>query len=155
MRMKMTGDQFRQRVQSQTKSAGFVGLVFGAVFFAIGITVMVFMWTASGFHAPPLIFRIFATLIAIPFVAIGGAIAYGSLLALRGKHGAGGLMADVMDASDPANSADDTRNESASHVKYTCPACGAPLARGAEVSPHGDVKCGHCGGWYNVYNRDA
>ena len=34
---------------------------------------------------------------------------------------------------------------------YQCPACGARIQEGDEVSPKGDVKCPYCTGWFNIY----
>jgi hypothetical protein len=139
---------FLNRTGSQTKSALFVGLVFGLVFLGIGVTVIVFMWTAEGFGAPPLFFRVFATFIALAFIAMGGATAYSAGRVLAGKDDPS-LVAGRPERL-PYDSQDGSA-ERGSQVKYTCPACGAPLASGMDVSPHGDVKCTHCGGWFNVH----
>jgi hypothetical protein len=147
----MSIDPVRRHLQAQTKGQAILGIVFGLVFFGIGISVMAFVWTESGFGAPPLFFRIFATLIAIPFVVVGGMAAYGSIQVLRGSHAGADQIASLLQHSGHARTPDDESATSGSRVSYTCPACGAPLARGAEVSPHGDVKCTHCGGWFNVH----
>ena len=34
---------------------------------------------------------------------------------------------------------------------YQCPACGARIQEGDEVSPKGDVKCPYCTGWFNIH----
>lgn len=34
---------------------------------------------------------------------------------------------------------------------YQCPACGARIQTGDEVSPKGDVKCPYCAGWFNIH----
>lgn len=34
---------------------------------------------------------------------------------------------------------------------YQCPACGARIREGDEVSPKGDVKCPYCAGWFNIH----
>jgi len=34
---------------------------------------------------------------------------------------------------------------------YVCPGCCAPLGKRADVSPQGDVKCPHCGRWFNIH----
>ena len=151
----MQSDPFRKQLQAQSKGQAILGIVFGLVFFGIGISVMAFVWTERGFGAPPLFFRIFATLIAIPFVAVGGLAAYGSIQVLRGNHAAAEQIADLLQHSGQAKMPDDQSLGSGSRVNYTCPACGAPLARGVEVSPHGDVKCIHCGGWFNVHKSSV
>jgi hypothetical protein len=148
----MRGHDFFRRHGTPPKSGLFVGLVFGLVFLGIGITVIVWMWTAEGFGAPPLVFRIFATFIAIAFVAMGGATAYSAARALAGGdtgfgHQQHNNRIEDRDFEDKVGQ----RSERNEQVGYACPGCGAPLARGADVSPHGDVKCAHCGRWYNVY----
>jgi hypothetical protein len=148
----MRGNDFFQRHGTPPKSGLFVGLVFGLVFLGIGLTIIVWMWTAQGFGAPPLVVRIFATFISIAFVAMGGTTAYSAARALRGEH----LQPPFGQPPNPL--ADPPLEEKFGEgfdrggaVGYTCPGCGAPLARGAEVSPHGDVKCAHCGRWFNVH----
>lgn len=37
-------------------------------------------------------------------------------------------------------------------LAVNCPACGAPATDRREVSPSGDVRCEHCGRWFNVKN---
>lgn len=34
-----------------------------------------------------------------------------------------------------------------------CPRCGAAIKTGVNVSPHGDVKCDHCSGWFNIHSN--
>ncbi len=102
------------------------------------MSVIVFLWSQpfGEFGAPPLFFRVFGSLVALPFVAIGGTAAYNAVtgksvgLAGPGKASAKG---------------------SPTGVGYQCPSCGAPLPSDAEVSPHGDVKCSHCNRWFNVH----
>jgi hypothetical protein len=137
----MLGRDHRKQFEPQTKIGAFVGVVFGLVFFGIGLTVIVFMWSGEGFGAPPLFFRIFASLIATCFVAVGGAVAYGSIRALASGN-AVSLPTAGPTSLDP---------QTGSPVNYVCPACGAPLAERADVSPKGDVKCSHCGRWFNIH----
>src|SRR4051812_49625838 len=95
--------------------ARFIGAVFGVVFFGIGLTVLVFMWTASfnDFDSPPLFFRVFASFIAIAFVAVGGTIAAGSIFC-------GEIVAGVTPTNAPAPTA------AAPPPKgYVCPQSGA------------------------------
>jgi DNA-directed RNA polymerase subunit RPC12/RpoP len=147
----MRPEEFHKHFQAQTKGQAIVGIVFGLVFFGIGISVMAFVWTQRGFGAPPLFFRVFATLIAIPFVAVGGLTARGSIQMLRGSLAGAEPTAGLLQQSDQPKTEGDQSTGSGSRVNYTCTSCGAPLARGAEVSPHGDVKCTHCGGWFNIH----
>jgi Sec-independent protein translocase protein TatA len=58
----------------------------GIVPLGIGLTVIVFLWTASGFGAPPLIFRVFGSFVALGFVITGGAILFGTSM-LSGANG--------------------------------------------------------------------
>jgi|WetSurMetagenome_2_1015567.scaffolds.fasta_scaffold634153_1 hypothetical protein len=124
---------------------GGVGLVFAGV----GITVLIFLWGApfNEFDSPPLFFRIVGSFIAIAFVLMGGGTFLGMLLGgnvLKRFNRTGG------DNPDPNESMQD--NDSAnSPTSYTCPRCGAPLGKGAEVSPHGDTKCGYCNAWFNIH----
>jgi hypothetical protein len=55
------------------------------------------MWSQSfdGFDSPPLFFRVFASFIALAFVAMGGTLAYGSIF----KGGMMGQMSDLVDES--------------------------------------------------------
>lgn len=127
--------------------------VFGCVFACIGVLVISWMWLApfGEFHSPPLVFRIFASLIAIPFIAMGGGFAYG---AITGKMFDQNAMLQKLQEQHRA-----MRDEGASSatleipVRNQCPACAAPLEDGSDVSPSGDVKCKHCGKWYNVHNE--
>ncbi len=109
--------------------------VFGIVFGGIGLSVIGFMWTATGFHEPPLFFKVFASFIALAFVAVGGTFLFG---AFKAK----GPPSSTTIAEQPA---------AAPGPGYTCPACGARLDAHAEVSPKGDVKCGYCRKWFNIH----
>lgn len=123
--------------------ARFVGGVFGFVFAGIGLTVLVFLWSASGFGEPPLFFRIFGSFIAIAFVAFGGAMLYG---VITGRAMATAARPPSVPTGKPGPTAAPTTG-------YQCPNCGAPLAQGADVSPMGDVKCPFCQTWFNVHGR--
>ena len=115
-----------------------LGLVFGFSFAAIGVSVIFFLWTASGFGAPPLIARIMGTLVALPFMAIGGTL---FAAALRGQS-----PASRGTDSTPAPPYPGTG------TGYTCPGCGNRLGENADVSPKGDVKCGYCRRWFNIHS---
>ncbi len=124
--------------------ARIIGAAFGLAFGGIGLTILVNMWFMpfGGFGSPPLFFRVFASFIAIPFVAIGAGAVYA---AFTGK---------------PMSSVSHVRHrqseslERAGNLQTVCPACGAPIGS-AEISPSGDVKCLHCKNWFNVQNRPA
>ena len=128
----------------------FVGAVFGLVFFGIGLTVIGFMWFGDdGFGSPPVFFKIFASLIALAFVAMGGTLAASSIFG-------GGMLARHSEAIDQAMRQAQSRPTSTTAnapAGYACPHCGAALADKAEVSPMGDTKCVFCGQWFNVHGR--
>jgi hypothetical protein len=130
----------------------FLGGVFGLIFAGIGITVIAFLWGAprNDFFAPPLFFRVFGTFIALAFLAMGGTMAVGALTA--GK-GAAKMWQDLSDRLDDAAERPDDKPQDASSPAYSCSQCGAPLAKGAEISPHGDVQCGYCHCWFNVRGK--
>jgi hypothetical protein len=115
---------------------------FGLAFAGIGLAILGAMWGPIGpfggeFGGPPLFFRIFASLIAIPFVAVGGTA----------------LFAAVAGASpiSPIERLARAARRTEGRASYSCPHCGSPLSDGAEVSPHGDAKCAHCAAWFNVH----
>lgn len=119
-----------------------LGTVFGLIFAGIGILVIGFLWSQpfGQFGAPPLFFRLFGSLIALAFIAMGSATAYTAICGYR-SAGSAEIRERFRQQSDAAGP----------HA-YSCPRCGAPLAENADVSPHGDVKCSHCGGWFNVHH---
>jgi hypothetical protein len=131
--------------------ARFVGAVFGLIFLGIGLTVIGALWAApGGFGAPPLIFRIVGSFIALGFVTMGGATAYAAISGKPQRH----LMRKVagrLHQRTPSHSAAPPLQT----VKggYACDNCGAALDSSADVSPHGDVKCAHCNRWFNVHAR--
>ncbi|HVW02175.1 MAG TPA: hypothetical protein VHB77_17620 [Planctomycetaceae bacterium] len=90
-------------------------------------------------------FRFLGGLIALGFVVVGLMLLLGSLVRsiLRIRHSKDDSTQTA--AEPPANA----------KVGYACPNCGATLANGAEVSPLGDVNCGYCQQWFNVFGRDG
>lgn len=127
----------------------FIGGAMGLVFAGIGLTVLVFMWGSSfnEFGSPPLFFRVFASFIAVGFVIVGGGMFLGIVLGAR--------TLDAMMKSTSEGVRQEESNPEASDANissvYACTHCGAPLADGAEVSPHGDVKCTYCNAWFNIH----
>ena len=115
----------------------FLGAVFGFVFGGIGLTVLGFLWGTRGFGEPPLFFKLFGSFIALAFVAVGGGTLFAAL------KGAPSLNATA-DQPQPEATPDGSPG-------YKCPACGARLGEGADVSPKGDVKCGYCKQWFNIH----
>jgi hypothetical protein len=121
----------------------FIAGVFGLAFGGIGLTVIIALWS-GGMGDAPTFFKIVGSFIAIVFVAMGVAMVYGAITG-------GGLMAQQQSANDAATG---TTSSTGAPAGYTCPHCGAGLARDAEVSPMGDVKCSFCGRWFNVHGRN-
>ena len=113
-------------------------MIFGLIFAGVGVTVLVSIWTADGFGAPPLIFRMVGSFIALAFCTFGVAMAYSSIKCAQ------------EDISPPEPREDFMPQGKKS---YSCPHCGAGLGSDAEVSPHGDVKCSYCDRWFNIHTR--
>ena len=121
----------------------------GIVPLGIGLTVLIGVWTMpySGFGAMPIFFRVFASFIALMFVLIGGGAIFGltdpahqmrsRLTQLRQ------MQQELQPKSGPA--------KTSGSGNYQCTSCGATLDNKADVSPHGDVKCDHCGKWFNIH----
>jgi DNA-directed RNA polymerase subunit RPC12/RpoP len=137
----------RKQIQDVTPGGAIVGVVTGIAFFGIGLAVLFFMWSGDGgFHDPPFFFKIFASLIALPFVAVGATLAVGSFKALTDSAGSANTINRLKDTA-----GDEASPNQSGRAVYVCPRCGAPLAENADVSPHGDTKCVHCGGWFNIH----
>ncbi|WP_298867947.1 hypothetical protein [uncultured Gimesia sp.] len=132
-------NELEEHHKNITKGARIVGAIFGCVFVCVGFLVLGFLWSQpfGGFGSPPLFFRLFGSLVAIPFVAIGGFTAYSSIM------GVGISKSNLI-----TSSAISTKQGS-----YTCPKCNAPLSDNVDVSPHGDVKCAHCDSWFNIHHE--
>lgn len=127
----------------------FIGAVFGFVFLGIGLSVLGFLWLTpfNQFGSPPLFFRVFGSFIAIAFVAMGGGTAYA---AIKGTP-LDSINSSGVSRQQPRNDSP-LRSGGVSDASYSCTNCAAPISGGAEVSPHGDVKCEHCGCWFNVHS---
>ena len=81
--------------------ARMLGMVFGIVFAGIGLTVIGFPWSLSGFGDPPLIFfKLFGSFIAIAFVAVDATF----------------FMAAVKGQIPPSGNADSARLDAAAEV---------------------------------------
>jgi hypothetical protein len=140
-------------------AARFIGAVFGFVFFGVGLTVLIFLWSAGdGFGSPPLFFRIFGSFLAIAFVAMGGTLGIGSLLGKGPYSRASAMIRQIQEtrqARDPSlpPGSGPIPPEAPAPSAYACQNCGAALGADAEVSPLGDVKCSFCGAWFNIHGR--
>ncbi|MEZ5973608.1 MAG: hypothetical protein R3E96_01835 [Planctomycetota bacterium] len=119
----------------------FLARLIGLFPLGIGATVLLFLWTEQGWGAPPLFFRVFGSFVAGFFVLIG-------LIFLTGKKSAD--FAEVQRLASRTGTGPVPGPPSAGD---RCPNCQAPLTADLAVSPHGDVRCGHCNQWYNVHGR--
>jgi hypothetical protein len=124
----------------------------GIVPLGIGITVIAFLWGApfGEFGSPPLFFRFFGSFIALAFVMVGAGILFGATTKARSR-----IFDRLGDAARRQQGRDHEEDDSPARPsgRYTCPHCGAPLADGADVSPHGDVKCTYCTSWFNIHGE--
>ena len=147
MRYHIGMDQQESNIQEPVAGRIIAG-VFGFVFGGIGLTVLGFMWLSptDGFDSPPLFFRVFASFIAIPFVAIGGTLFYGAITG-KALQGRAARQLGRMQTGATTNSG----APSSPAGGYRCPSCGAPLGKDADVSPSGDVKCRFCNTWFNIH----
>jgi len=129
----------KDQVKNITTGSRLVGAVIGCVFAGIGLSFLGFLWSQpfGDFHSPPLFFRVIGSFIAIGFVTIGSITAYS---AISGR----GLQKTKLNNSTSVNS---------TLGSYTCPKCNAPLSDKIDVSPHGDVKCVYCNGWFNIHHE--
>ena len=131
--------------------------LFGIIPFGIGVTVLVFLWTSSGFGAPPLVFRIFGSFVAMGFVMFGvAAFASGGLIKGHAEQ-LRGMMQDVSESARggierPSRSPENSTAEAGPQVGYDCPKCGAALGEDCDVSPSGDAKCQYCKRWFNIHS---
>jgi hypothetical protein len=131
--------------------ARFMGVAMGFIFGGIGLTVLIFLWAApyGEFGSPPIFFRFFGSFIALAFLIFGA----GSSLAMyKNRPPLNRRSASMRDGVLEKTSPLETPYP-AGELNYTCPKCSAPLTDGAEVSPHGDVKCTFCNGWYNIHGK--
>ena len=114
-----------------------VPVVMGFAFAGIGLTIIIFLWSAQGFGAPPLFFKMIGSFISLVFMTVGSSTA---LAALKGKS----TLQHLRRLSQQSNSATHRAKN------YHCPSCGAALPSDADISPSGDVKCTYCNSWFNT-----
>jgi hypothetical protein len=125
--------------------------LFGIVPLGIGLTVLGFLWLTPfhEFGSPPLFFRLFGSFVALPFVFVGAAALFGNP-----ESWAKARIEQARRLRNLAQEAGLSENRPAqpgSSAGYVCPSCNAPLGEKADVSPSGDVKCLHCGRWFNIH----
>lgn len=113
-------------------------LIFISMFGFIGVAVLIFLWTAKGFGAPPLIFKVFGSFIALGFIAMGFGLPLTILAKVRRSRN--DIRLDSAQVSKPPSGG------------YDCPNCGGNVGS-IELSPSGDVKCGYCGDWWNLHKK--
>lgn len=123
----------------------------GIVPTGIALTVLVFVWSPpyTGFGTVPLFFRVFASFIAFAFLLTGAGLMFGNLDP-RSR-----LRSLVEEARSLQHELQDSLPNPKTECNYSCSSCGAPLGESADVSPHGDVKCVHCGRWFNIHQSNA
>jgi hypothetical protein len=121
-------------------------LIFVSVFGFIGLAVLIFLWSAprDGFGAPPLLFRVVGSGIAIAFMALGFGLPWTAL-----RRRAPGPETESEQVHPGTGTPGDPLTASKG---YRCHHCGAALDRTAEVSPSGDVKCSYCMKWWNIHH---
>jgi hypothetical protein len=130
----------------------------GIVPLGIGLSVLGFAWS-NDFGGPfgvPIFFRLFPSFIALGFIFAGGAILFGARPGARS-----GLVDQALDLQQQLHEGMRARGMTPPGEQrqaprmtsegYECPSCNAPIGTNADVSPHGDVKCTHCGRWFNVH----
>lgn len=127
----------------------FIAGIFGLVFAGIGVAVIIFVWGFDD-HAP-VFFRIMATFISIAFIAMGGGIAFAAISGRLIPNPAAGARQMRADLLSQQGTTTQQPSRPVASVAYQCPSCAAPLAKDADVSPSGDVKCKFCNRWFNIH----
>ena len=115
-------------------------LFFFSIFGFIGLSLIIWLWTAEGFGAPPTIFKIFGSFIALAFMALGFGMP-ASVLMNKDK---------LMSPADPVSNPNPRKKKAPG--TYDCPNCGANVGK-VEVSPSGDLKCSYCNEWWNIHRQ--
>jgi DNA-directed RNA polymerase subunit RPC12/RpoP len=125
--------------------------IFGLVFGGVGICVLGLIWSSESDFVP-LFAKLFGSLLACAFLAFGGFLAFTAFTAFAG--GKNGMMSPLSEAIKARMKEGAAAVESSATAgSYVCASCGAALGEKADVSPMGDVKCTHCGRWFNVHKQ--
>ena len=100
-----------------------MAIIFGITFGGIGLAMIGFLWTEHGFGDPPMFFKIFGTLIALPFVSFGGMflLAGFGLRKFAPKLSAQSLAERLKESRDELS--DQPKVNSGLSTSYTCPHC--------------------------------
>lgn len=123
----------------------------GIVPLGIGLTVLGGIWFSDfgPFGGPPLFFKFFISFIAIAFILQGL-----STLTVADMMTSGSLH-DLLTKQLNSNFKPQNEPEAKKTGQYECSNCNAPLVNQADVSPLGDVRCKHCGKWFNIHGRNS
>ncbi len=121
----------------------------GIVPLGIGLTVLFGLWFSnSPLSDAPVFMKLFASFVATPFVVMG-------IASLSGKLAPESQIQSMMKAMAQHRQKElqdlNSSEPGVATAGYQCDGCGASLAENADVSPHGDVKCEHCGRWFNIH----
>lgn len=119
----------------------------GIIPLGIGLVLIGFAWSMG----TQVFFSLMMTFVALAFVMQGAALLSGKL---GPKNRLRSMMQDLQELQSELAPPDAARRRDnpGGQGNYACSACGAPMGNDADVSPHGDVKCGHCGRWYNIHH---
>lgn len=120
----------------------------GIVPIGVGITLLCGLWFGgSPFDGAPFFFKVMGSFVALMFLLVGS----GFLFAKISPESQMKAMVDQLQRLQQENSSAANTETKVAQGGYQCSACGATLESNAEVSPHGDVKCEHCGRWFNIH----
>lgn len=135
----------------------FFARLIGLVPLGIGLTLLAFLWLQpfDGFGSPPMIFRLMGSFVALFFILQGSALVSGALGKPGDLKGFAKQLRELQQESGAGEQGPENPPTVQARVGYQCTSCAAPLASDAEVSPHGDVKCAHCGKWFNIHKSGA
>ena len=99
---------------------------------------------SDGFGGLPLFLRLMGSLIAVAFIVVGATVIW--LVTL--------IMREPESLARPAKLAGEAAK---GHLPYSlahdCPRGGAPSPGSTDVMENGDIKCHHCGSWFNVRGK--
>lgn len=118
----------------------------GIVPMGVGATLIIALWFSGEFSGAPFFFKVMGSFVATFFMIIGS----GFLFAKMPAQGQINSMLSELKKQQQANQPEGIPSATGS-AGYQCTACGATLESNADVSPHGDVKCEHCGRWFNIH----
>lgn len=119
----------------------------GIVPFGVGLTLLCGLWFGGiPFDRAPFFFKIMGSFVALMFLFVGSGFLFAKMPAQGQLHSMLSELKKQQQGHQPEGMPSDTGS-----AGYQCTACGATLESNADVSPHGDVKCEHCGRWFNIH----